>query len=644
MIPLIDFLESFGDQMLEYIWFPLLVWTCIAIPIAGFLRWSKVVPPVYQYHSRIALVLALPLGLGGAFLADFFGRTVEATGTATFFVVQNPISISPTASESAASINMFSPTMWLGILGTVLVLGAVIYLLKMIVDLFQLKKMEQQLHFQPLCHCSELVSKLPAVEKHAANALVAYSDNATIPFTYGWRNTKIVIPSDLKANADDLVMAVQHELMHIKHRDYLLNGLLIFIKAIFWIHPLVHYLHNSSQEYREITCDGEVLANKEFSRKRYASLLYKLAKREHQTTLAMSMAVNPSSLKKRIQTMSSQTNVSSKFRSSIFLTLASAMLIVLTISCTDMAENGITKAEVEESQEQLKVKSSEQNPLYVVNGEVWNKDDSERKKLSRLKTKYIKSINVLKGDKATDKYSSAAKHGVVEIELNNPEKALSDLKTDEEIKQDHKKSDEQGNYFVAVEDMPELKGGLAGLQKKINYPEMARKAGIEGRVIVQFIVNEQGQVEKPQIIRGIGGGADEEALRVVKQAEFEPGMQRGKPVRVQYSLPFTFQLPKNDEIQKESTSSYLENPKMNGQKFEINNLTKNNSGMVSGTIVDASTGEPLSGANVVVQDVGKGTASNQNGKFQLQNVPSGNQEITISYVGYNKAILNLNIE
>ena|SRR5690625_571129 len=98
------------------------------------------------------------------------------------------------------------------------------------------------------------------------------------------------------------------------------------------------------------------------------------------------------------------------------------------------------------------------------------------------------------------------------------------------------------DFFVVVEEMPELQGGLAELQRKITYPEMARRAGIEGRVYVQFIVNEQGQVENPQVIRGIGGGCDEEAIRAVQQAEFKPGMQRGRPVRVQYSLPIVFRL------------------------------------------------------------------------------------------------------
>ncbi|MEX1063366.1 MAG: energy transducer TonB [Balneolaceae bacterium] len=98
------------------------------------------------------------------------------------------------------------------------------------------------------------------------------------------------------------------------------------------------------------------------------------------------------------------------------------------------------------------------------------------------------------------------------------------------------------DFFVVVEDMPELIGGLAELQSSIRYPEMARRAGIEGRVYVQFIVNEQGEVEDPRVIRGVGGGCDEEAIRAISQAQFRPGLQRGRPVRVQYSLPIVFRL------------------------------------------------------------------------------------------------------
>lgn len=102
--------------------------------------------------------------------------------------------------------------------------------------------------------------------------------------------------------------------------------------------------------------------------------------------------------------------------------------------------------------------------------------------------------------------------------------------------------EEEEEIFVVVEQMPELIGGLASIQKHIEYPEMARKAGIEGRVVVQFIIDEEGNVRDPIVVRGIGGGCDEEALKAVRKAKFIPGKQRGKPVLVRYSLPVAFKL------------------------------------------------------------------------------------------------------
>lgn len=98
----------------------------------------------------------------------------------------------------------------------------------------------------------------------------------------------------------------------------------------------------------------------------------------------------------------------------------------------------------------------------------------------------------------------------------------------------------ENDFYVVVEQMPELIGGLESLQREVRYPERALRASIQGRVYVQFVVNERGEVENPQVIRGIGGGCDEEAIRVVKMAKFSPGLQRGRPVRVQYNLPVIF--------------------------------------------------------------------------------------------------------
>ncbi len=102
--------------------------------------------------------------------------------------------------------------------------------------------------------------------------------------------------------------------------------------------------------------------------------------------------------------------------------------------------------------------------------------------------------------------------------------------------------DEEPDIFIVVEQRPVLIGGLEEIQKKIAYPEIARKAGVEGRVIIQFVVDENGDIIRPEILKSIGGGCDEEALRVVREAKFTPGKQRGKAVKVRMSLPITFKL------------------------------------------------------------------------------------------------------
>lgn len=102
--------------------------------------------------------------------------------------------------------------------------------------------------------------------------------------------------------------------------------------------------------------------------------------------------------------------------------------------------------------------------------------------------------------------------------------------------------EEEEEIFVVVEQPPVLIGGIAGVQQKIVYPEMARRAGIEGRVVVQFVVDKEGKIQNPRVVRGIGGGCDEAALKALQAARFQPGMQRGKPVNVSYSIPITFSL------------------------------------------------------------------------------------------------------
>jgi protein TonB len=101
--------------------------------------------------------------------------------------------------------------------------------------------------------------------------------------------------------------------------------------------------------------------------------------------------------------------------------------------------------------------------------------------------------------------------------------------------------------FDVVENAPNPPGGMEGwnkyLNKNLKYPTQARRMGIEGTVYVVFVVNTDGSIVDVDVLRGIGGGCDEEALRVVKAApKWEPGKQRGRPVRVRMRLPIKFKL------------------------------------------------------------------------------------------------------
>ena len=100
----------------------------------------------------------------------------------------------------------------------------------------------------------------------------------------------------------------------------------------------------------------------------------------------------------------------------------------------------------------------------------------------------------------------------------------------------------QDDVYVLVEHMPELVGGLNTLMEDIKYPEIAHKAGIEGKVFVGFVVNEDGTTGNVVVQKGIGAGCDEEAVRAVSEAKFTPGMQDGEPVKVRMTLPVTFKL------------------------------------------------------------------------------------------------------
>lgn len=109
--------------------------------------------------------------------------------------------------------------------------------------------------------------------------------------------------------------------------------------------------------------------------------------------------------------------------------------------------------------------------------------------------------------------------------------------------------------FIVVEVMPEYPGGTEAMLKYISenlhYPQYAKEHNIEGKVFVNFIVDETGKVTKVKVVKNVEPSLDAEAVRVIESLPlWKPGFHKGKPVRVQFTIPINFELY-NEEISKE---------------------------------------------------------------------------------------------
>ncbi len=134
-----------------------------------------------------------------------------------------------------------------------------------------------------------------------------------------------------------------------------------------------------------------------------------------------------------------------------------------------------------------------------------------------------------------------------ELELESTESDEKKVVEIVEMPQEQEAVEEE--IFFVVEEMPEFPGGQLALRKyiaeNVEYPEIARENEIQGRVFVQFVVNEKGEVVNAKVVRGVDPSLDKAALKVVNSLpKWKPGKQREKPVKVSFTVPINFMLSK----------------------------------------------------------------------------------------------------
>jgi len=161
---------------------------------------------------------------------------------------------------------------------------------------------------------------------------------------------------------------------------------------------------------------------------------------------------------------------------------------------------------------------------------------------AQAQVKYVAPV-VVDSVKATDKTNLATIDDVKEIVTDE-----AVVEVVEEVKEEVQEEVKEEEVFLVVEEMPSFGSGDANgfrsyVAENMKYPEVAAENGIQGRVFVQFVVEADGRLTNVRVIRGVDPSLDKEAVRVVSNSpKWNPGKQRGKPVRVSFTFPITFVL------------------------------------------------------------------------------------------------------
>ena len=453
---------------------------------------------------------------------------------------------------------------------------------------------------------------------------------------FSWMKFVVISEKDLKENGEEILT---HEYAHIRKRhsiDLLIADICIFFQ---WFNPASWLLKQELQNIHEFEADESVIAQG-IDAKKYQLLLIKKAVGTRLYSMANSF--NHSSLKKRITMMlKKKSNPWARLKYLYVLPLAAIAVAAFARPEISSELDEISAVKVNDLTAIMKteeVKSPEKHPAkeIKVQGQVLEKSTNApvvgasviikgttsgtitdldgnfvismpvgatlSVSYINMKTKEltitekligkIKSLKVYLEGEITTKTQEVVVVGygggeeasdevpVFRVVEEMPEfpggmgECLKFLGKNIKYPVEAQKAGVQGKVIVqfVVEEMPEFPGGMGEclkfLGKNIKYPVEAQKAGVQGKVIVQFVVEKDGNIANPKVVRSIDPDLDGEAIRVISiMPKWKPGMQKGQPVRVKYTVPVTFRLDGKDiksnearHLELKTDTVFQENP------------------------------------------------------------------------------------
>ena len=371
---------------------------------------------------------------------------------------------------------------------------------------------------------------------------------------FSWMKYIVISEADYRENGRQIVA---HEQAHISNRhswDLLLVEVCLLAQ---WFNPAAWLLRQELQNVHEYEADDTVL-RQGINAKEYQLLIIKKAVGARLYSLANSL--NHSSLKQRLtMMMKEKSHPWARLKYLYVLPLAAISMVAFAHTEAANNSNGISEAkgtEVSANDQTSMAKFSEKGRkvLIVVDGELAAIQDSEQNDyteedlagLGGIAPEEIAHIEVIKDTGALAKLSSKWDVGTAEV---FGAILVTTKKTE---------SEDDGEVFMIVEEMPEYPGGMGEMMKflsrHIKYPAEAKQKGEQGRVVVSFIVGKDGKLRDFEVKRSVSPALDAEAVRVVKEMPaWKPGKQRGKAVDCRFTLPVSFSL-QGTEADKEGAN------------------------------------------------------------------------------------------
>ena len=480
---------------------------------------------------------------------------------------------------------------------------------------------------------------------------------------FSWMKCIVLSEKDLDEGGEAILT---HERAHIANRhswDLLLADVCVFFQ---WFNPAAWLLKQELQNIHEYEADEWVI-NQGIDAKKYQLLLIKKAVGTRLYSMANSL--NHSSLKKRITMMiKKKSNPWARLKYLYILPLAAASVAafarpevsnsldeISSAKVSDLAS--IMKADGEKSVEKISKKKGlfkgtvlsdvDGQPIVgaaviikgTTNGTITDFDGIFMLEVSEgdvLSVSYIGYHTTEISVPALDEKGKAS--GTVRLKKVEETPAN---KVDEIVVVGYgvkKQPVDDAPLFQVAEEMPQYPGGMSGLMQYIGrnmkYPMLAQEQGLEGRVIVQFIVERDGSTSNFNIMRGVHALLDAEAIRVLAGMEkWTPGKQKGQAVRVKYTVPVMFRLdkPKAEEkvvqaitmkVDKEASQETVDAVKdhLRGKVTRVNYEADENGPVVQLGVRGSKAGQGTDSVLIVVDDVIQGHGQKMMNSIQPQNI------------------------